>query len=361
MADLFVHQFVPTLISNDAVGNHTLRMHRALCNAGIDAMVWAVNIHPEASGAARLFSDFDRWRSRSGSRDVLVYQAASHSEGIVPALLRRSGTKVINYHNITPASYYERFDVITADSLRRADREVRMLASQARVAIAVSEYNATLLRKMGVRHVHVIPPYLSPALTAQPDPATQTALEGGLPGMRLLFVGRVVPNKGHIDLIRTLAVIRAAIDPHARLYLVGPPGPRLYMHALAELAARIVPGGVIFTGAVSDSQLITFYRSADVFLCMSEHEGFGIPLVEAMRAGLPVIAYDAAAVGETLHGAGVLVRTRAPAVVAEIVARVVADRPLRDELRRRQLDRAADLESFPRDRKSVEAILGADN
>jgi glycosyltransferase involved in cell wall biosynthesis len=130
------------------------------------------------------------------------------------------------------------------------------------------------------------------------------------------------------------------------------------MEALARLAERLAPGAVTFTGGVSTAELVAYYRRADVFLCMSEHEGFGVPLVEAMRMRLPVVAYDAGAVAETLDGAGVLVGTRDPRVVAEVVARVAADPALAAELCRRQLERAAELEAYPRDEMLVGVLAG---
>src|SRR5207237_6902141 len=115
-----------------------------------------------------------------------------------------------------------------------------------------------------------------------------------------------------------------------------------------------------FTGPVSDAALAAHYRHADAFVCLSEHEGFGVPLVEAMRAELPIVAYDAGAVGETLGGTGVLLRTVDPRAVAEVVARVAGDAALRPELTRRQLLRAAELESFPRDEAIVRALQSAE-
>jgi glycosyltransferase involved in cell wall biosynthesis len=125
---------------------------------------------------------------------------------------------------------------------------------------------------------------------------------------------------------------------------------------LVGLAERLVPGGVVFTGAVSDAELAAHYRHADAYVCLSEHEGFNLPLVEAMDAGLPVVAYDAGAVGETLGGTGVLLRTTEPRAVAEVVAHIVGDGDLRAELTRRQRVRAGELASYPRDEAMVRAL-----
>jgi glycosyltransferase involved in cell wall biosynthesis len=321
----------------------------------MDPRIWAVSVHPQLARFGRPYGEFAR-ASRRSDRRVLLYQAASVSGGIVDFLIERREPKVISYHNLTPARYYQPYEPATAAGLEHASRELQRLAQRVRVAMAASEFNAADLRAMGVEDVCVVPPYLGPGLHASPDVAALAALEAGRTGIELLFVGRIVPNKAHQHLVRMMAAMRAAIDPGARLHVVGPPGPETYRRVLVGLVERLVPGGVIFSGAVSDAELAAHYRHADAFVCLSEHEGFGVPLVEAMRAELPIVAYDAGAVGETLGGAGVLLRTVDPRTVAEVVARVAGDEVLRAELTRRQLGRAAELESFPRDEAIVRTL-----
>ncbi|MBO0727616.1 MAG: glycosyltransferase [Acidimicrobiaceae bacterium] len=274
-------------------------------------------------------------------------------------LLRQRGGKVISYHNFTPPRYFDAFDDGVAASLRRGVEEVRRLAAHVKFGIAASEFNATELREMGMEDVEVIPPYLGPGLKASPDEATLEWLDRTRQGTDLLFVGRIVPHKGHAHLVRVLAAIRATIDPQARLFLVGPPGPRKYMRSLQALVEQVVGAGVHLPGPVTDAELAAYYEHADVFVSMSEHEGFGIPLVEAMRAELPIVAYDSSAVAETLGGAGALVRTTDPAIVAELVVRVSRDEKLRRDLRCRQLTRAAQLEAFPREQRIIEVLQRA--
>ena len=357
---LQVHQFVPVLLPQDAVGNHTLETHRALAEGGMDPRLWAATVHPQLARVGRPYRRFPATPDRRAGRRVLLYQAASVSGGIVDFLMKRPEPKVINYHNLTPARFYEPYEPATAAGLVEASRELRKLAEQVRVAIADSEFNAAELRAMGVEHVKVVPPYMARGLRVEPDPAALGTLEASRRGIDLLFVGRIVPNKAHQHLVRMMAAMRAAIDPGARLQVVGPPGPESYRRVLVGLVERLVPGGVMFTGAVTDAELAAHYRHADAFVCLSEHEGFGVPLVEAMRAELPIVAYDGGAVGETLGGTGVLLRTVDPRTVAEVVARVAGDETLRAQLTRRQLERAAELESFPRDQAIVRTLLEAE-
>jgi glycosyltransferase involved in cell wall biosynthesis len=131
------------------------------------------------------------------------------------------------------------------------------------------------------------------------------------------------------------------------------------MGAIKRLREKLGNDGIAFTGSITEPTLAAHYREADVYVCLSEHEGFGLPLIEAMRAGLPVVAYDAGAVAETLGGSAVLMRTLDPRVVAEVICRVASDEDLRKDLIRRQYDRVAELEAVPRDEAIVACICGS--
>jgi glycosyltransferase involved in cell wall biosynthesis len=142
----------------------------------------------------------------------------------------------------------------------------------------------------------------------------------------LLFVGRISPNKAHQRLVEALWVYRRLYDPGARLHLVGPTVTPSYAEAVFAFADELGLAGVVRHGeGLTASELAAWYQDADVFVCLSEHEGFCIPLLEAMRAGTPIVALDAGAVAETLGGAGILLSEARPATVAAAVARVHRD------------------------------------
>jgi glycosyltransferase involved in cell wall biosynthesis len=146
----------------------------------------------------------------------------------------------------------------------------------------------------------------------------------------VLFVGRIIPNKRIDDLVRSFAFFQAHVRRESRLLLVGDHrGFERYLDRLQELVRELRADEVVFTGQVDDDELYAYYRLADVFLCLSEHEGFGVPLQEAMLFGLPVVAYDAGAVRETLRGGGLLLRDKGPELVAEVLDRVTHGGDLR--------------------------------
>lgn len=350
------HQFLPSLGWRDAVGTHTLEMRRALAAAGIRGRIWAEEIQSEMARFAGPPEGYPGLRSARKGANLLIYQASTGSHGMVETLAQRPEAKTIYYHNITPARFFETYVPAAALSLARGRHELSLLAPHLRLAMANSRYSAAELRALGVEDVRVIPPYLPPTMSAAPDPAYARWLRRTRRGTDILAVGRVVPHKGHVHLLRAFAALKAAIDPGARLLVVGAWGPEAYMRALFGLRERLGLEAVAFTGSVSEASLAAHYREADLYLSLSEHEGFGLPLVEAMRHDLPVVAYAAGAVEETLDGAGLLLPTLDPPTVAEVIGRVAGDEALRRAMVKSQRDRVAEVEAFPRDEQVVRAV-----
>ncbi len=118
--------------------------------------------------------------------------------------------------------------------------------------------------------------------------------------------------------------------------------PAYYAQVRALISEfRMLPDRFWFTGPVPDEDLGAFYRWADAYVSLSEHEGFCVPLVEAMAADVPILAYSAGAVPETLGGAGLLFAPKDLEVAAEMLGMLVYDRPLRARVlegQRRRLD-----------------------
>jgi glycosyltransferase involved in cell wall biosynthesis len=354
-----VHQFLPSLGFRDAVGTHTFETRRALAEAGIRGGIFAEEMHGEVARTARPPDHYAGLRSARRGESVLLYQASTGSHGVVGLLAGRPGRKTIYFHNITPARFFEPYAPAAALNLAWGREELRQLAPQVRVAMANSEFSAAELRELGIEDVRVVPPYLPPTLDVPPNPTHAGWLKRSRRGIDVVAVGRIVPHKGHLHLFRAFAALRAAVDPDARLFLVGAWGPEPYMRALFRARERLGLEGVAFTGSVTEATLAAHYQEADVYLSLSEHEGFGLPLIEAMRRGRPVVAYAGGAVEETLGGAGFLLRTLDPMVVAEVVARVATDHALRHRLLRGQEARLAELDRLPRDQLVVQAVRDA--
>jgi glycosyltransferase involved in cell wall biosynthesis len=133
------------------------------------------------------------------------------------------------------------------------------------------------------------------------------------------------------------------VRPDSRLLLVGSArGTEIYAEYLSDLVAKLGLSDVVFAGHVSTEKLVAYYTSAHVYLSMSEHEGFGVPLLESMHFGVPIIAFKSTAVPETLGGAGMLITSKDYAAVAELIGLLAEDEALRARVIARQRERLQD-------------------
>jgi glycosyltransferase involved in cell wall biosynthesis len=241
---------------------------------------------------------------------------------------------VVNHHNLTPPAFFDRWEPALAAGLARGEAQLASMAGRAELALAVSEFNAAGCRRAGYARVEVAPFLADFQALDHPDEAEVDRLTAGKGGTDWLFVGRLCPNKAQHDLVAAFSAFRRTRDPAARLFLVGGATPPSYGAAVHRLVADLgLEGSVVLTGPVPAPVLAAHYRTADVFVSLSEHEGFCVPILEAWHSALPVVALAAAAVPETVGGAGLLLPTkRSPAFSAAAVARVVGDAGLRRRL-----------------------------
>ncbi len=330
-----VHQFVPVLHRGDAVGRHTLRLRAATRGRGVESNIYVDTVESETAGETLPVRDYPD-AARPG--DVLVYQFATASF-MAPWLATRQETLVVNYHNITPPELMAPWDNHLALGQLQAQHELRLLAPRATLAVADSRYNVAHLEEAGFADTAVIPPSaaLDPPTHPPTPPGSSSSSDSGTAareirrappetGARWLAVGRVAPNKALHHTIAALAVTRAHHDPDATLLVVGKPATATYDRALHRYAAELgLTSAVAFTGHASDTTVAEAYASADVLVVTSEHEGFCVPVVEAMASGLPVVAFDQGAVPEVLDGGGALVSSRDPYALAATVSAVLGD------------------------------------
>ncbi len=324
--DLHVHQFLPTW-EPGAIGTHALGVHETLVEAGISCTSWASDIRPGLSSIVRPAADFFADASKRPN-SILLYHTAVGAE-ICDALLARTEPLVLDHHNVTPPEYFDHWHPALAENLELGEAQVARLARRAVLGIADSEFNADQLRDLGCERTAVAPVFL--AMHKPCDVALAELLRAANRGINWLFVGRVAPNKAPHEVVRAFGWFRRVYDADARLWLVGGSPADGYAATVQRLIERLdLADAVVMTGSITDAELGAYYRTADVFVCLSRHEGFGVPIIEAMAAGVPVIALDSAAVGETTGGAALLVDRTDPALVAGAVARVSNDQPLRD-------------------------------
>lgn len=326
-----LHQFVPTW-EPGAIGRHVLGVHETLRAAGIDAHVWADDIKPGLPPIARPTAEFFAGPAER-SDSVLLYHSAMGTP-LADLLHRRPEPLVLDHHNLTPPEFFDPWEPALAENVEGGRAQVQALAARAVLGIGDSGYNAAELAAAGCARTAIVPVFMD---LPEPTPHRPDATSGA----RWLFVGRVVPNKAIHALVAALAAYRHGFDPQARMTVVGSLGLAGYVAAVRRLMDRLELGDACtLAGSVTDDELRTHYADADVFVCLSEHEGFCVPVVEAMAAGLPVVALDRTAVGETLGDGGVLLPRAQPTFVAAAVHRVLHDAATRAGLVERGLRRA---------------------
>lgn len=315
-----VHQLVAALSYGDAISNEALAIRDHLRRRGHASEIFAERTHPAMFHEARPLPEYAK--SAPGSICLFHFSIGSAASSLA---FHRSEPLVCLYHNITPAEFFIGFHDHLAGLCHHGRRELHTFAARADLGLGDSEYNRVELEEAGFRKTGVLPIVLDwSRYDVTPSPVTETTLHP-YDGVTLLFVSRVVPNKRFEDLLSMFAVFQHD-EPKSRLILAGDSlGHERYWRRLLERTQALRLRNVIFTGHVEQADLVSYYRAADAFVCLSGHEGFGVPLVEAMNFGVPVVALDRGAVRETLDGGGVVIDDPSPWFVSEIVRRVVRD------------------------------------
>ena len=319
-----IDQWVPALHRGDAIGDSARLMRDAFRRWGHQADVYALELDADLEGDGR------PWSAR-GESDVTLLHYALPSP-LTAALRERAGRRIVLHHNITPPRFFVGWDAEMVHICDLGQRELATLRDAADLGLGDSEFNRRELEAAGFAPTGVLPIYLDFARYGEaPDPVLASMLGDGR--TNVLFVGRIAPNKRQDDLIRMAACWKRFISPDVRLVLVGkPPRRRAYADALRSLFYELglTPAEVLFTGHVTHAELLACYATASVFVSMSEHEGFGVPLVEAMLMDVPVLARARAAVPHPLGAAGVQFDEEPLAEVAAMAHRLATDRALRD-------------------------------
>jgi glycosyltransferase involved in cell wall biosynthesis len=327
-----VHQFIPALNPHDATGTHTLKLRDALRGAGWRSEIFAEAIHDDLAGEA-----FKHWAypEHAARHDVAIYQFTT-SSAIATYLNEQGLPLILDFHNFTGPEYFARWEPDSEARAATAATELALLAPRARLGLAKSPFSERTLRRAGCRRTVVLPVLADyRRVTAAPDPrvaAELAALRSG-GGADILFVGRIVPSKAQHELVKALWAYRRLYDPQARVHLVGGTSSFEYEKALVGFVRDLhLSGAVRITGEVSDAALAAYYAAADVYLSLSAHEGFGVPLVEAMAADVPVVTRGAGAVPETVREAALVLRAADPSYVAAALFRVCTDAAVREAL-----------------------------
>lgn len=341
-----IDQWVPAFHRGDAIGDEARHLRDFFRRQGFNSDIYCLDRDEGLEEESRLFSEF----KPGEKKDIVILHYALPSP-LSYELIRLPSQRVIIHHNVTSPEFFVGFSEEMVRIASLGKRELRQLAPFVDLGLADSEFNRQELESLGFPRTAVFPlfvnfeRYLKPA-----NPFIYKVYRDGR--TNILFVGRIVPNKKIEDLIKVTFYFKKYISPLVRLIVVGKTTslPKYY-----ESLVRLVddfylqPEEVLFTGHVSDEDMFAYYQVADVFVSLSEHEGFCLPLLESMIFNVPVIAYAAGAVASTLDGAGVLLKEKRVAEIAELVEILSHNDNLRDKIINGQRERLERFRSFPRE------------
>jgi len=347
-----LHQLLPVLDPGDAVSGHTLQLQQVLRSMGVESEIFCERTHPNLTELAQPYSQYPG--------GAALYHVAIGSR-LADWALGQTMPLLLDHHNLTPARFFEAWDPPLVHGTAWGRQQLTPLCQRTVLGLADSRYNeADLLDAGCTAPTAVVPILFDPETFERPvDQATLARLQETkrAGGRDWLFVGRVVPNKCQHEVVAAFAWYRRMVDPAARLWVVGGASSRVFERALESYVQALgLTDAVTLTGPVSHGALAAHFQTADVFVCLSEHEGFCVPLLEAMYHRVPVVAFAAAAVPETLGDAGLLLRDKSPAMVGAAVERIFADPALHASLQGRAKVRLAEMSITRARQRFVEAI-----
>lgn len=347
-------QIMPTLAYGDAVGNDALAIDRLLKSKGFETKIYAEIIDKRIpQGIAGYIDSLE-----NVGDDVLIYHMSTGSR-LNAGFAKMQGRKIMIYHNITPPCFYHEYNSSMEKLCRDGRYALQYLADEVDYALADSEYNAEELKKLNYRCPVDVMPILLSFEDYERKPDMETVEELGDGKTNIIFTGRIAPNKKQEDVINAFYHYQKYYNPKSRLILVGSYfNMESYYEQLKDYVERLGVKDVVFTGHISFEKMLACYHGADLFLCMSEHEGFCVPLLEAMYFNIPIVAYQSSAIGYTLDGSGILLKQKNPLETAGVMDKVIGNEALKNRMLSKQKRRLQDFGKERTERLFMEKIEG---
>lgn len=318
-----INQLLPTISYGDAVSNSAINMMKVLRNMGYQSKIYAQNIDPRLKQYAEPYS-------KCPKNEPVIYHLSTGSE-LSLQLLNFTDKKIILYHNITPSNFFRGYNGTIQSLCEDGRHQLQMLSQYTDYALADSEYNRRELISNNYKNTQVTPIIIN-FEDYQKTPSQEVVNKYKNDGYKnLLFVGRMAPNKKQEDIIKSFYYYKKYINPKSRLFLIGSSsGMERYHQEITELVNYLELDDVYIMGHVSFNEILAYYKIADLFISMSEHEGFCVPLLEAMQFKIPILAYKSSAVGETLANGGFLVDEKNYKYIAELINIILTNENLKN-------------------------------
>lgn len=328
-----VIQMLPTLSYGDGVGNDAVAIDAVLKRCGYTTKIYAENIdHRISPHIVSPINDL----GYSDENDIILYHLSTGSN-LNRAFTKMAARKVVIYHNITPPIFFHGYSPKSESLCACGLKEAEIISPYIDYCLAVSEFNKQDLIRMGYKCPIDILPILIPFDDYKKKPSKKIVSKFNDDYTNIIFVGRLSPNKKQEDIIDTFFYYQKYINSKSRLIFVGSySGLESYYKRLNEYAKQLNISNIYFTGHIPFDEILAYYTIADLFLCMSEHEGFCIPLVEAMYFKIPIIAFKSTGVTDTLGDGGILLEKKDPFVAACMINKVVTSSDLKNQIARNQ-------------------------
>ncbi len=327
-----VNQFVSNFCFGDAISNNVRIIKNKFLERGVLGEIFTQFPDEYSLKDSRFFREY-----RGNPENVLVMHGSTYSE-IFDFIADLPDKKVLIYHNITPPDFFRGYSDFFVEHLSKGLSQMRDMSKIFDLALGVSGFNVENLRTMGYKNVQKIPLFIdfSKYLNSSEDFSLSDILSKS--GKNILFVGRMAPNKKQEDVIKAFYIYRKYFDEKAHLILVGGfDGMENYLSGILALISELgLNDCVKITGKVSDPELNFLYKNCDLFLSMSEHEGFFVPAIEAFYFELPLMCFNAGAIFETTSGGAIFFDEKDFAQVAETMNKVLSDVNFRKDLLSKQ-------------------------
>jgi len=304
-----------------------MEIQRLLKSWGHQSLIFAVDIHDDVRSLVKPYKKLKGRRLRDA---IIIYHFSIGSElsNFFTALPNK---KVLIYHNITPGDFLRGYDEYIRDILDDGREELHLFVGACDLALGDSEFNRLELEEMGFKNTGVLPIILDFEKYSG-ETSSKILRRYDDDWKNILFVGKIYPNKCQEDIILAFYFYKTYINPKSRLFLIGIPGIERYDFILEEIVRQLHLKDVHLTGLVPDNELAAYYKIADLMVCMSEHEGFNVPLLEAMHANIPILAYNSTSIPYTLDGAGVLINKKCYEEIAEMMDLLMENQTLRSRI-----------------------------
>lgn len=332
-------QIVPTLAYGDAIGNDAMALKKVIAGMGYETNIYSDSVVPPLTKKDGLHI---KKMPKLKEKDIIIYHLSTGTR-LNFDIADYPGRKIVVYHNVTPPYFFKDNDDFIYKINEWALEGVSYLADKIDYCLADSDFNKQDLEEIGYKCSMDVLPILIPFEDYRKDPDKKIIEDYSDEVTNIVFTGRIAPNKKQEDVIKAFYCYKKYYDSSARLFLVGSyKEDDEYYQKLKEYVWRLGVKDVYFTGHIKFNQILAYYKIADVFLCMSEHEGFCVPLVEAMFFDVPIIAYNSTAIPSTLGGSGILLDDKNPIIAAKMIDILVNDAELRQKVLKNQRERLED-------------------